>query len=152
MSGPTAMALGPYAFEAIGFGYDGMSRKVQTPWAEVKVAQTLDQMQWVGPTSEEVSIKGVLFPAQNGGQSSLDGIIAAANAGQVLMLVSGDATLGTIHGRFTIQSVDEDKSFFTAYGEARRNSYTITLKRYGQNDSGGGSTGGILSPILNLFG
>lgn len=151
MSGPTAMALGPFAFEAIGFGYDGVSRKVQTPWAEIDVAQTLNQQQWTGPTSEEVIIKGVLFPAQFGGQSSLDGIIAAAMAGEPLTLVSGDAILGTIHGRFTVQSVDEDKSYFTHYGEARRNSYTITLKRYSQS-AAGGLGGGIFSPILNIFG
>lgn len=147
MSGPTAMALGPFAFEAIGFGYDGVQRRVQTPWADVAVAQSLNQQQWTGPTSEEITIKGALFPAQYGGQESLDGIIAAAMSGTPLMLVSGDAILGAVHGTFTVQSVDEDKSFFTASGTPRKNAYSIVLKRYSQ--SGGG---GLFSPILNLFG
>lgn len=148
MSGPTAMALGSFAFEAIGFGYDGVSRKVQTPWADIKVAQSLDQQQWLGPTSDEVTIKGVLFPAELGGQSSLDGIIAAAMSGTPLMLVSGDAVEGSIHGTFTVQSVDEDRSFHTAFGTPRRNAYTITLKRYG----GAAAGGSIFAPIINIFG
>ncbi|MBY3434813.1 phage tail protein [Rhizobium laguerreae] len=148
MSGPTAMALGPFAFEAIGFGYEGVQRKVQTPWADVAVVQSLNQQQWTGPTTEEVTINGVLFPAQFGGQTSLDGIIAAAMSGTPLMLVSGDAVLGMVHGTFTIQSVDEDKSYFTNTGTPRKNSYSITLKRYSQSAAGGG----LFSPILNLFG
>ncbi len=156
MSGPVAMALGPFAFEAIGFGYDGVSRKVQTPWADVQVAQSLNQQQWTGPTSEEVTIKGVLFPAEFGGQNSLSGIVSAAMAGTPLMLVSGDENEGLIHGTFTVQSVDEDRSFHTRQGTARRNAYTISLKRYADGDPAGfslsGSVSSLLSPILNLFG
>jgi phage protein U len=150
------MALGPFAFEAIGFGYDGVSRKVQTPWADVQVAQSLNQQQWTGPTSEEITIKGVLFPAEFGGQSSLSGIVSAAMGGTPLMLVSGDADEGLIHGTFTIQSVDEDRSSHNNRGTARRNAYTISLKRYADGDPAGfdlsGAIGSIVAPIVNLFG
>ncbi|CDZ43108.1 Putative bacteriophage P2 tail protein [Neorhizobium galegae bv. officinalis] len=150
MPGPIPMTLGSFAFEAIGFGYDTVSRRVQTPWAEIAVAQTLNQHQWTGPTSEEVSIRGVLFPAEFGGQDSLDGIIASAMSGAPLMLVSGNDAEGVIHGTFTIQSVDEDRSFHDARGQPHRNSYSIALKRYGQ----GGATdaAATLPPILSLFG
>jgi phage protein U len=139
-----SMMLGPFGSEAIGFGYDGVGRRLQTPWADIAVAQAFNQQQWTGPTSEEVTIKGVLFPEEFGGQSQLDGVIAAAGGGMALMLVSGDAVEGIIHGMFTVQSVDEDRSFHTAHGGPRRNAYAITLKRY----SGGGSA---LAPVLNLF-
>ena len=98
MSGPTPMALGAFAFEAHGFGFQGLQRRVQTPWADVAVAQTLNQQQWTGPTSEEVTINGVVFQVEFGGQGSLDGIVAAANAGVPLMLVSGSEDEGIIHG------------------------------------------------------
>jgi hypothetical protein len=145
------MMLGAFAFEAIGFGYDGVQHKVQTPWADVAVAQTLNQQQWTGPTSDEVTIKGVLFPVEHGGQGSLDGLIAAAKAGVPLMLVSGDDMQGTIHGTYTIQSIDEDRSYHTAFGAPRRNAYSIQLKRYGQSAGGGGSGGGLFAPILDIF-
>lgn len=143
MSGPVAMTLGTFGFEAIGFGFDGLSRNVNTPWADIAVAQSLNQQQWTGPTSEEVTIKGVLFPVEHGGQGSLDGIIAAANAGTPLMLASGDASLGTIHGTFTIQSVQEDRTFIDHRGRPRRNAYTITLKRYTGAPTFGTGNGGF---------
>lgn len=141
------MMLGPYGFEAIGFGYEGVSRNVNTQWADVPVAQSLNQQQWTGPTSEEVTIKGVLFPVAYGGQGSMDGIIAAANAGTPLMLVSGFARNGTIHGMFTIQGVQEDRSYINANGKARKNSYTITLKRY----AGEFSFGSMFGAVVSLF-
>ena len=142
MSGPVAMMLGGFGFEAVGFGFDALSRNVNTPWADIAVGQTLNQQQWTGPTSEEVQIKGVLFPVEYGGQGSLDGLIATANAGVPVMLVSGSSAQGVIHGMFTIQSIAEDRSFIDNRGRPRRNAYTIMLKRYG-----GGSTigGGLFS-------
>ena len=123
------MMLGGYAFEALGFGYQNIKRKVNTPWVEISVGQTLNPQQWTGPTSDEVTIQGVLFPEEFGGQSQLDGIIAAQLAGTEMMLVSGDAMEGVICGMFTVQSVEEDQTYHDARGAARRNAYVISLKR-----------------------
>ncbi|WP_234186402.1 phage tail protein [Shinella sp. NM-101] len=141
------MMLGSFGFEALGFGYDGVQRRLQTPWADVAVAQDFNQQQWTGPTSDEVIIKGVLFPVELGGQESLDGIAAAASAGVPMMLVSGSEAAGIIHGMFTVQSVDEDRSFHTARGTPMRNAYSINLKRY----SGAGSAASSLTRIIDLF-
>ena len=64
-----------------------------------------------------------------------------------MMLVSGDDYEGVIHGMFTVQGIDEDRSYHNAAGAPRKNSYSITLKRYGQSTAGGG----LFAPILNLF-
>lgn len=146
MSGPVSMILGAFAFEALGFGYQDVSRKVETPWADIPVSAVLNQQQWTGPTSDEVVIKGVLFPIELGGQDSLDGLIAAQMAGEPMMFVSGDATQGVIRGMFTIQSISEDRSYHDRRGEPRRNAYQITLKRYGDGLSS--VAGGILSGLL----
>lgn len=148
MSNPVSMALGPFGFEAIGFHFDGLSRSVSTPWAEIDVVQSLDAQQWTGPKSDEITIKGVLFPREFGGQASLDGIITAAKAGEPLMFVSGDAAEGRIYGYHTIQNIEEDRSFIDASGTARRNAYSIKLKLY-EGEAGGG--GGIAS-FISLFG
>ncbi len=147
MSGPVGMTLGAFAFESLGFGYEMVGRRLNTQWADVPVAQGLDQQQWTGPTSEEVTIRGVLFPVEYGGQASLEGIIAAANAGTPLMLVSGSNVQGIIHGLYTVQSIDEDRSIHNRHGVPGRNGYSISLKRYGRAVSGGG-----LGSILSLFG
>jgi len=131
------MALGPFAFEALGFGLQDISSNLQTPWADIAVAQTLNQQQWTGPTSEEIAIKGVLFPEEFGGGASLAGIKSAAKAGTPLFLVSGDAAAGFVGGQFTVQSVTEDKGFIDRLGRAHRNAYQIALKRYQSAGSGG---------------
>lgn len=147
MAGPVTMMLGGFAFEAMGFGYDGLGRSVQTPWAEIDVAQGLDAQQWTGPKSDEITIKGVLFPAEYGGQTSLDGLVGAALAGRKMMFVSGTASAGRIHGWFTVQSVEEDRTYIDAAGVARRNAYSIKIKRYGD----GGSLEALIATFISLF-
>ena len=153
MSGYTSMMLGDFAFEALGFGYQGIKRKVNTPWVEMPVGQTLNQQQWTGPTSDEVTISGVLFPEEFGGQTQLDGIIAAALAGTEMMLVTGDAAQGDIRGVFTVQSVEEDKSYINRKGEAGRNAYSIMLKRSssGTLPTAGGLVDRAASFLSELF-
>lgn len=148
MAGRTSMMLGPHAFEATGFSYTDIQRRVQTPWADIAVAQDLNQQQWTGPTSEDVTIRGVLFPAEF--PASLQGLIAAAQAGTPLMFVSGDALAGAVHGMFTIQSIDEDRSHHDRAGRAWRNAYSITLKRYG-SAGGGISAPTFLANLISLF-
>ena len=146
MTAQVAMMLGPFAFEALGFGYQDIQRSTNTKWVDVPVAQTLNKQQWTGPTSEDVTIKGVIFPVEFGGQSQLDGIISAANSGQSMIFVSGDVNEGRIHGTFTVQQITEDRSYHDASGEARKNSYSIKLKRYGSGAEIAGN------PVTTIFG
>lgn len=146
MTNPVSMMLGPFPFQAHGRGYQGVMRHVETPWADIAVAQDLNQQQWTGPTSEEITITGILFPAEF--PASLSGLVAAANAGTPLFLVSGDADEGLIHGQFTVQSIEEDRSFHDHAGRAWRNAYTLVLKRYG---SAGAGRGGLMGAISNLL-
>lgn len=144
MPGPVSMALGPFAFEAMGFGYDGLQRRLDTPWAEVEIAGAMDALQWTGPKADTVTIKGVLFPREFGGQASLDGLAAAAEAGQPMMFVSGSAAAGRIYGYHVVEAIDEDRSYIDAAGAARRNAYQIRLRRYdGPAPAPGGIAAGL---------
>lgn len=145
MTNPVSMTLGPFGFRAHGRGYTDLQRRIETPWAGVPVAQGLDRQQWTGPTAETVTIRGVLFPAEF--PASMAGIAAAANAGTPLVLVSGDADEGLIHGLFTIQSLDEDRSYHDAAGRAWRNAYTIALRRYAGSASAAGGIGSLLGGL-----
>jgi uncharacterized protein len=100
-----------------------------------------------------VTISGVLFPEEFGGQTQLDGIIAAALAGTKMMLVTGDAAQGDIRGVFTVQSIEEDKSYINRKGEAGRNAYSIMLKRSssGTLPSVGGLVDRAASFLSELF-
>lgn len=138
MSGPIGMALGPFMFRSHGFGYVGVGRKLDTAWAELEVADRLNELQWTGPKSEALTISGVLFPHEFGGLATLEGLRLAAKNGVPLMLVSLG---GAIFGKQAIQSIDEDRSFHDRFGAPGKNAYTIEVKRYddgGSLLSGGG--------------
>lgn len=126
MAGPSPMALGQFAFQALGFAFKDQNRGLETPWAEIDIVQDFDALQWTGPKSESFSIKGVLFEPEFGGQASLDGIRNAAMAGRPLMLVTRS---GQVRGNHVVFGVDEDRSFIMASGMARLNSYSISLRR-----------------------
>lgn len=120
------MALGPFAFQAIGFGLTDMQDDLQTPWAEVSVVERFDALQWVGPKSLGVTISGVLFPESFGGLGTLEGIRAAAIAGMPLMLVT---RAGAIHGLHVVFGVSRDHSLLTRRALPRRTAYKINLRK-----------------------
>lgn len=131
MSGPVVAALGPFAFQAHGFGLTTIGRNTDTGWASVAVAGGMDRLQWVGGNSDSITISGVLFPHAYGGLSSLTGIRAAAEAGQPLMLVN---LAGQIFGLHVIESITEDRSLLDRNGLPMRDAYKLTLKRYQGRD------------------
>jgi phage protein U len=123
------MALGPFQFRALGFGFTERDDDVETPWAEIELANRIDQQHWVGPKSQGETIKGVLFPEEYGGVETLRGLKRAAWAGTPLMLVT---FAGDVHGLFVVHAVKSENSLGKADGSARRVSYTITIKRIDQ--------------------
>ncbi|WP_244294679.1 phage tail protein [Pannonibacter sp. P2PFMT1] len=146
------MLLGPFAFEALGFGYQDVTREIDTAHAEIPLAGGLNATQWTGPGSDEVTIRGVVF-AQFGGQATLDALAQEALSGRPLMLVSGTAGAGLISGYFTVQSVREERSLHDASGSPARNAYTIKLRRLaaGPGQVPGSDPGGLPSRLLDLF-
>ncbi|MFV0384872.1 phage tail protein [Paracoccus sp. (in: a-proteobacteria)] len=138
MAGPVTMALGPFMFRAHGFGYSGVGRKLDTTWAEIETAGRLNALQWIGPRTETVTIEGVLFPREFGGDATLDAVRLAAKSGVPLMLVSLG---GRIFGSHAIQKIDEDRAFHDRYGTPGRTAFSIEVRRLGAGFS-----------LLSLFG
>ena len=132
MSGPVTMALGPFMFRSHGFGYTDVSRKLDTTWVEIETAGRLNALQWTGPRSEVVTINGVLFPAEWGGATTLEGVRLAAKNGIPLMLVSLG---GKVFGSHAIQKIDEDRAFHDRTGAPGRNAYSIEVRRIGSGFS-----------------
>ena len=140
---PTPMALGPFGFESLKFGYDGVSRDLSTQWADVQTVGGLNRLQWLGGESDQVRIEGAVFPEEFGGLDSLEGVRSAARNGSVLPLV----TLGgNVYGMYVIEAVTETQKFHDATGRPRKDVFEIRLKRYvGNNFS-------PISIIQSLFG
>jgi phage protein U len=140
---PTPMALGPFMFESLDFGYDGVRRNLSTRWADIQTVGGLNRLQWTGGDDDTVDVEGVIFPHEFGGLATLEGVRGAAAAGTVLPLV----TLGgNVYGLYVIEGVSEDQSFHDSNGRPRKDIFRIRLKRY---------TGGNFSPlsvVATLFG
>ncbi|WP_409560182.1 phage tail protein [Hyphomicrobium sp. MC8b] len=124
--GPTPMALGGFAFRALGFSFNTQEIDLDTPWAEIEVCYRLTALQWTGPRDDRFAIKGIVFEEEFGGLSSLEGIRASAKSGTPLMLVTFS---GKVHGRHAIQRVSQERDAIRYDGLARRTSYSIELRR-----------------------
>lgn len=124
---PTPMALGPFMFESLSFGYTGIRRNLSTRWADIATVGGLNSLQWTGGDDDTVEIGGVIFPHEFGGLGNLEGLRGAAMSGAVLSLVSLG---GNVYGMFVVEGVSEDQSYHDALGQPRKDVFRIRLKLY----------------------
>jgi phage protein U len=143
MAGPTTLILGAFPFEALGFSFQSIKTGMRTPWAEIKIAQGWDALQFMGPSKQTATIEGVLFPEAFGGEGSLAGIEALAVQGLPMPLISLG---GTVFGLFVVEAVRQDMSVISGRGQARRDAYVIDLRRYQ-----GTGPGTIIGAAIRLF-
>jgi phage protein U len=137
------LTLGPYAFNALSFGFTGLSRNLSTRWADIQIAGALNRLQWTGGDGDSVSIEGVIFPEEFGGMETLEGLRAAAVAGLALPLIS---LAGAVYGMHIIEGVEDDQSYHDANGLPRKNVYRLRL-RYTPEDPGA-----VISIVSTIFG
>ena len=137
------MALGPFMFHSLRFGYSGLRRDLSTRWADIATVGGLNRMQWTGGDDDFVGIEGVMFPHEFGGLASLDGIRGAAQAGTVLPLIT---LAGNVYGMHVVEGVAEDQSFHDRLGLPRKDVYRLQLRRYT------GSGFAPISVVQTLFG
>lgn len=143
MAGPVIAALGPYAFQAHGFGLTDVGRSLKTPWGAQNVAGGMNPLQFTGGDSDTLTIKGVLFPGEFGGLWALSGLRASAEKGTPLMFVN---LAGQIMGMHVVEGVDEDRTFLDRNGLPLRNAYSLSLKRYA-----GPTNFNPVSALIGLF-
>lgn len=128
MAGPIVAQLGSFGFEAHGFGLTDINRSLKTSWAKIKVPGGLDQLQWTGGDGDTTTITGVLFPLEFGGQASLEGLRAAALAGESLHLIQMMGTgVGNVLSEFVIEGIDDKQTFIGPNGIPMKNTYSLSL-------------------------
>lgn len=138
----TPLMLGGHAFQAVGFSFSELARETDADWSKIEVTGREAALHWTGPKSQDITIKGAIFPLALGGLDSLDALRADASAGKVLTLVTGG---GATLGRYVVEKVSEEMSHITAAGTPQKVGHTIKLRRA---DGGGGSAGGIFAGLL----
>ncbi|UXN05269.1 phage tail protein [Bartonella sp. HY761] len=121
---PIPMCLGPYMFHSTRFGYNRLGRSLSTTWAELSVVGGLNVAQWMGGQTDKIRLEGVLFPEEFGGLIVMEALRMAAKGGLIFPLI---AMTGQYFGNYRIEGVEEDQSYHTRYGLARKNVYSIAL-------------------------
>jgi hypothetical protein len=122
------LMLGLFRFSVSTAGYQALTRSKDYRWQAQERYGQLPAQQYTGPGAESITLTGDIYPSFNGGLHQIDLMRYQANIGKPLMLVDGS---GYVYGRWVILSIEENQETFFANGVARKQSFAITITRYG---------------------
>jgi hypothetical protein len=120
------MKLGPYSFGLQSAAYQEFQRSTAYTWAAQARFGKLDTLQPTGPGADTITLTGVVFPEHFGGIGQLDAMRSLGEQQQPQSLIDGR---GNMLGEWVIEGIDETGSIFAAKGVARKQDFTIKLKR-----------------------
>lgn len=143
----TLLILGPFRFSLATAAYDEFARTSGWDWPEQKVVGAAPKLQFTGPTSETVTLRGRIIPGFTGGVEQLAQMRQLADLGKPLFMVDG---VGRVHGNWVIESMTETGTRHFKDGYPRMVTFDLGLKKY---DDGTGLLGTVTkaSNLLSLF-
>jgi len=121
------MQLGFFQFSIDNAAYQELSRSAEYRWAEQERIGASDALQFTGYRSEEIELRGVIFPEYKGGTGQVSRMRTQAALGFPLPLISGG---GGVFGLWVIVAVREGQRIFAGGGTPRRQDFEIRLKRF----------------------
>lgn len=134
------MILGNYRFSIYSAAYQTFARSSEYRWEELKRIGKESAMQFLGNDTDTITLEGTIYPQYRGGIGQIEHMRSEAGQGIPLMLISGN---GTAFGRWCIVSVTEHQETFLKDGSPRKLTFSITLKKYGEENQNGSK--GIVS-------
>jgi phage protein U len=144
-SGPIVMmSLGQFQFGISTAAYQELERATEYRWPNQERFLQSEALQFVGPGGDTINLPGVIYPEFRGGTGQLDAMRALAAQGQPQTMIDGN---GNIMGRWVIERVQEKGSVFAAAGVARKQEFTISLRKFGELGAGGGALGVLLGGV-----
>ncbi|AHF89510.1 tail protein [Opitutaceae bacterium TAV5] len=122
------LALGTFTFSTSTAAFDTLQRVSGWEWAEQKRVGASPILQYTGPEAETITLPGTVFPLHAGaGLDQLDKLRALAAKGEPQALADGQ---GRSLGRWVITSITEDQSNHLPGGAPRKQTFTISITRY----------------------
>jgi len=140
------MLLGVYRFCIKNAAYDSFKRRTEYNWKSQERIGAEPAMQFVGDGEDTIDLAGTIYPHFKGGLRQVPLMRAEASLGKPLFLISGN---GTAFGRWCIVEVSETNTYFMPDGTARKIEFSLSLKRYGENQREG--TAGIVQKIVKAL-
>lgn len=139
----TQMRLGWFKFSIYTAAYQSLDRSTEYKWGEQSIFNNYDDLQYLGPGTDTMSLQGVVFPEYRGGFDQIEMLRMLASQGKPQTLISG---FGNVMGRWVILRVSEGQTIFAAGGKPRRIEFTVELRRF-NGDKGEGL--GIMDMLKN---
>lgn len=135
------MQLGSFQFGLSTAAHQELTRSTAYTWAAQARFGQDDALQDTGPGADNMTLQGVVYPEFRGGTGQLDSLRDLAGQRKPLRLVDG---LGRMRGEWVIEKVDERASIFAQRGVARRQEFTVNLRRAPE---AAGVLGSVLSAV-----
>ncbi len=120
------MQLGSFQFGLATAAYQELTRSTNYTWAAQSRFGQDDALQNTGPGADNMTLQGVIIPEFRGGTGQLETLRTLAAQRTTLRLLDG---LGNLRGEWVIEKVDERGSVFAQKGVARRQEFTVSLRR-----------------------
>ena len=152
MSEEVILTLGEYQFGMSTAAHDEMTRETKYRWVQQKRLTREPAMQYMGPGTTAISLKGSIYPHFRGGLAQMPAMRAEAEKGEPLTLMSGD---GVNLGRYCIQSISDTEKNYIGAGLPRRIDFSLRLEAYGEDavpvnkDGDDGGFWGLVSGFVN---
>lgn len=138
------MQLGSFQFGLATAAYQEFTRSTAYTWAALARFGKDDALQSTGPGADTITLPGVVFPEFRGGTGQVDAMRALAAAAEPQALIDGR---GRMLGQWVIEGIDERGSIFAQRGIARRQEFTLRLRRY--PDDGPSALGGLVAGLAS---
>lgn len=126
----TMLKLGRFPFALNSTAYDQLRQVWRFNWRHSQRASGYPQPQFTGQGPRDITVSGVIYPAEFGTPDQLQAMAAAAASGEPLLLVSG---VGEVLGYWAITSIERGDRDLFADGVARRVEFSVALTYYGAN-------------------
>jgi phage protein U len=123
----TMMTLGGFKFGVSTAAYQELKRTTEYLWPSQQRFGAAPALQSTGLGDDAISLSGVVYPEWNGGTGQLDDLRSLAADRQPLTMIDGR---GNVLGRWVIERVEEGQSVFAQAGVARKQEFTLGLKKY----------------------
>lgn len=136
------MQLGSFQFGLETAAYQEFSRSTAYTWAAQSRFGMDDALQSTGNGADTISLQGVIYPEFRGGTAQLSDMRDLAGQAVPQTLIDGR---GNLLGEWVIESVDETGAVFAQGGVARKQEFTLKLRRF--QDSGVTGASGLAASI-----
>lgn len=145
MSGTySMMTLGGFKFGISTAAYQELKRTTEYLWPSQQRFGSAPAVQSTGLGDDAISLAGVVYPEWNGGTGQLDDLRSLAGDRQPLTMIDGR---GNVLGRWVVEKVEEGQGVFAQAGVARKQEFTLALKKYDDIKPAGELAAALAAPM-----